>query len=206
VHMVVKAMSEEGVRLNIQKATLRHWRREFARHLREQGVRANATERAARGVTRPQKTDGIYRAVRRGASTHWRQRAAAVAREMATGAEIKVEPGKAQMLETRSDVVRGWTEVADDLVLQDQVELAQTVRGFVKQLPPVRTEREWIREELLQQAAAERHRAVATWRSFRAQQQEVAEQARQRELDLARERDLERSRRHSRDHGHDRTR
>src|ERR1700741_1316212 len=59
VHMVVKAMSEEGVRLNIQKATLRHWRREFARHLREQGVAANATERATRGVTRPQKTDGI---------------------------------------------------------------------------------------------------------------------------------------------------
>jgi hypothetical protein len=205
VHMVVKAMSEEGVRLNIQKATLRHWRREFARHLREQGVRANATERAARGVTRPQKTDGIYRAVRRGASTHWRHRAAAVAREMATGGESQVEPGKAQMLETRREVVRGWTGVADDLVLQGQLELAQTVRGFVKQLPPVRTEREWIREELLQQAATERHRAVASWRSFRAQQQEAAEQARQRE-DRARERDLERSRGRSQDHGHDRTR
>src|SRR5580700_3916210 len=101
VHMVVKAMSEQGVRLNIQKATLRSWRQEFARHLREQGVAANATERAVRGVTRPQKPDGIYRAERRGASTQWRQRAAAVAREMGTGAEIKAEPGKAQMLETR---------------------------------------------------------------------------------------------------------
>jgi hypothetical protein len=86
-----------------------------ARHLREQGVAANATERAARGVTRPQKADGSYRAVRRGASTHWRQRAASVAREMATGGDIKVEPGKAKMLETRREVVRGWTEVADDL-------------------------------------------------------------------------------------------
>src|SRR5580693_3334794 len=36
IHMVVKAVSEEGVRLNIQKATLREWRQEFARHLREQ--------------------------------------------------------------------------------------------------------------------------------------------------------------------------
>jgi hypothetical protein len=34
VHMVVKAMSEQGVRLNIRKSTLREWRREFARHLR----------------------------------------------------------------------------------------------------------------------------------------------------------------------------
>ena len=34
VHVLVKAMGEEGVRLNIRKATLREWRREFARHLR----------------------------------------------------------------------------------------------------------------------------------------------------------------------------
>jgi hypothetical protein len=100
-------------------------------------VAANATERAVRGVTKPQKRDGIYRAGRRGASTHWSQRAAAVAREMATGGEIRPEARKAQMLETRREVVRGWTEVADDLVLQGQVELAQVVRGFVKQLPPV---------------------------------------------------------------------
>ncbi len=62
VHMVVKAVSEQGVRLNIRKATLREWRKEFARHLREQGVAANATERAIRGETRAPKKDGIYRA------------------------------------------------------------------------------------------------------------------------------------------------
>ena len=38
VHMVVKAVSEQGVRLHIRKATLREWRREFARHLRALGV------------------------------------------------------------------------------------------------------------------------------------------------------------------------
>ena len=195
VHMVVKAMGYDGTRLNIRKATLREWRREFARHLREQGVAANATERAARGVTRPQKPDGIYRAVRRGASTHWGQRAGAVAREMATSGEITPEPAKAQMLKTRQDVVRGWSAVADDLVLQGQVELAQAVRGFVKQLPPVRTEREWVREELLQQATTERQRAVAGWQAFRAKQQKAVEQARQLDLglDRARERDPDRS-------------
>jgi hypothetical protein len=45
VHMVVKAMSEQGGRLNIRKATLREWRRGFARHLRTPGIAANATER-----------------------------------------------------------------------------------------------------------------------------------------------------------------
>ena len=161
VHVVVKAMGYDGTRLNTRKATLREWRREFARHLREQGVAANATERAARGVTRPQQADGIYRAVSRGASTYSRQRAGAVAREMAATGEIRPEPAKAQMLETRRNVVRGWSAVADDLVLQGQGELAQAVRGFVKQLPPVRTEREWIREELLKQAT--RRSAIAPW-------------------------------------------
>jgi Plasmid recombination enzyme len=88
VHMVVKAMGDNGKRLNIRRDTLRHWRTEFARHLREQGVAANATERAARGVTKPRKLDGIHRAAMRGASTHWRQRAEAVAREMDTGPPV----------------------------------------------------------------------------------------------------------------------
>ena len=40
VHLVVKAVSEEGgKRLNIRKATLRGWRRQFAAHLRAAGDR-----------------------------------------------------------------------------------------------------------------------------------------------------------------------
>ena len=153
VHMVVKAMGDDGRRLNIRRATLREWRREFARHLRAQGVAANATERAVRGVTTPQKTDGIYRAAQRGASTHWRERAERVAHQIAHGG-LKVEPEKARLVETRRDVVRGWSQVADDLVLQGHLELAQVVRGFVKQLSPVKTDREWIRDRMLEQTRA----------------------------------------------------
>jgi hypothetical protein len=64
VHMVVKAISEQGERLNIRKVTLRCWRAEFARQLRMLGVPANATERAVRGETRTPKLDGIYRAMK----------------------------------------------------------------------------------------------------------------------------------------------
>jgi hypothetical protein len=42
VHVVLKAISEQGVRLHIQKATLRHGRAEFARHLRLLGVPAHS--------------------------------------------------------------------------------------------------------------------------------------------------------------------
>src|ERR1700693_232033 len=38
VHMVLKAVSEQGVRLHIRKTTLREWRQGFARYLREEGV------------------------------------------------------------------------------------------------------------------------------------------------------------------------
>jgi len=152
LHMVVRAMGFNGRRLRICKDTLRDWRREFARQLREQRVAANATERAARGVTKPQKTDGIYRAERRRDSTHWRQRTEAVTRAMTPDGEIRPEPAKAQLLETRREVIRGWNEVADDLVRQGHAELAPAVRGFAKQLAAVRTEREWIRDRLLEQA------------------------------------------------------
>ena len=42
VHVVLKAISEQGRRLNLRKATLKEWRAKFAAHLRKQGVAANA--------------------------------------------------------------------------------------------------------------------------------------------------------------------
>src|ERR1700722_14493818 len=78
VHAVVKAVSEQGVRLHIKKATLREWRSELARHLRERGVEANATDRQVRGETKTPKSDSIFRADQRGASTHVQARYRAV--------------------------------------------------------------------------------------------------------------------------------
>ncbi len=48
VHVVLKAMSEQGKRLNIKKVNLKEWRVKFAHHLRELGVAANATPRQFR--------------------------------------------------------------------------------------------------------------------------------------------------------------
>jgi hypothetical protein len=160
VHMVVKAVSEQGVRLNIRKATLREWRREFARHLREQGVAANATDRAVRGESKPQKTDGIHRAAMRGASAHWRQRTAAAARVLNRG-EVELEPGKVRLLQTRQGVLRGWRAAGDHLVMQNQVGLAQAVSRFVARMPAAQTEKEWIRDRLLEQSNV-RHREERT--------------------------------------------
>lgn len=51
VHVVLKATTEQGVRLNIKKVHLKEWRVKFADHLRQLGVAANATPRQFRGQT-----------------------------------------------------------------------------------------------------------------------------------------------------------
>lgn len=50
VHLSVKAVNLDGVRLNPRKADLQHWRETFAEKLREHGIEANATSRKVRGV------------------------------------------------------------------------------------------------------------------------------------------------------------
>jgi hypothetical protein len=143
VHVVIKAVSEQGQRLHIRKATLREWRSGFAHHLRELGVAANATPRHVRGETTPRNPDGIYRASRRGESTYLRERAEAVARELAEG-KLRIEPGKKNLVDTHNEVRRAWLAVGDILIRQRQPELAAYVRQFSEAMPPPKTEKEWM--------------------------------------------------------------
>src|SRR3989442_929269 len=50
VHLLVRAESDLGIRLNPRKADLHEWRMEFAAELRERGIAAAASRQAARGV------------------------------------------------------------------------------------------------------------------------------------------------------------
>ena len=151
VHMVVKAVSEQGERLHIRKATLRGWRQEFARHLRALGVPANATERAVRGANRSPKVDGIYRAEQRGES--WRLQARIKeARSELLGGKLRSEPGKETLIETRKAVERGWRGVSEILVAQGQRDLAADVMRFVGRMPPPKSDREMLAQELRKHA------------------------------------------------------
>lgn len=161
VHATVKAVSEQGVRLHIKKATLRDWRRKFARHLREQGIEANATDRAVRGESRTNKIDGIYRAERRGASTRTRERLEAVAGELLKGG-LRIEPGKVALVQTRKEVERGWRAVGEMLISDGQLELAAQVWRFVDQMPPPRTEKERVAAGLVERVRATRVREEPT--------------------------------------------
>jgi hypothetical protein len=147
VHLVVKAVSEQGERLNIRKATLREWRSEFARHLREQGISANATERAVRGQSRTTKSDGIYRTIARGESTHLRERVDEVAGELRNG-KLAAERGRTVITRTRSTITAGWQAVQAALEDAGRQELACAVRTFTDSMPAAKTEREQLLEQL----------------------------------------------------------
>jgi hypothetical protein len=159
VHLLVKATSNEGQRLQIKKATLREWREGFAHHLRELGVAANATPRHVRGETRPHKSDGIYRAMSRGESTHFRTHVKAVAEELKEG-KLQVEPGKEKLLRTREEVRRGWLAVSDELTRLGQPEIAAQVRRYVEQMPRPLTDKEYIATKLLEHARKPRVREM----------------------------------------------
>jgi type IV secretory pathway VirD2 relaxase len=159
VHLVVKAVSEQGVRLHIRKATLREWRHEFARDLRALGVPANATERAVRGESRQHKLDGVYRTELRGDSRRTRQRVEVVAGELVNG-NFRPGSGKAKLLNTRHEVHRGWNAVAEILKANGQPELAARVKEFVARMKPPRTTKELLARHVLalrQHSTEERH-------------------------------------------------
>jgi hypothetical protein len=159
VHLVLKAVSEDGVRLNIRKATLREWRRDFAAALRMQGVAANATERAVRGVSRASSPDGIYRAMRRGDSRHFEDRAVAIARDLSAG-RVHAGAGKESLMRTRRAVENGWLRASELLDRQGERVLASEVRQFVYRMPPPRTDREWLAAQLREHLAASRSRVI----------------------------------------------
>jgi MobA/VirD2-like, nuclease domain len=147
VHVVIKAVSEQGTRLNIRKATLREWRREFARHLRALGVPANATERPVRGQYRSAKLDAIYRPEQRSESWRVHARVDEIGREIFRG-RLRNERGKETLIETRKAIERGWWEASEILAAQGQRALAKEVMEFVGRMPPPRTDREMIADEL----------------------------------------------------------
>ena len=154
VHLVVRAISEQGVRLNIRKATLRDWRQQFAAHLWEQGIAANATERAVRGETRVPKTDGVFRSDERGSSTYVQAKLNAYVRRDRN----QPEPGRAQLVATRRTVEQGWYAVHDALERDGHSEVARDIRRFLAQMHPPRAEHEQITLDVLAKQG-EKHKA-----------------------------------------------
>jgi hypothetical protein len=141
VHMIVKAESNDGPRLHIDKAMLRAWREDFAERMREQGVAANATPSVYRGRNKSTKKAAAYRAQRYGSAIALRAQVLSIAKELNASGKI-VDPNHSKLERMRKDVVAQWKSVADVLDRQGEIVLAGDVRYFAAHLPSVLTDRE----------------------------------------------------------------
>ena len=148
VHLVVSAYNREGTRLNIRKADLRRWREQFARHLRQHGIEANATPAQVRGRLSDFQKDGIFRAVQRGESrVEWeRERQAGKATEFGRPERSR---SLGRIFETAEAVRHDWLKTSSALEEQGFRGLAAEVERFRQSLRIPMT-----REERAQAAAA----------------------------------------------------
>ncbi|CAG7857850.1 hypothetical protein MCAMS1_02823 [biofilm metagenome] len=163
VHLVVKAVGENKERLVIDRQMLQEWREQFAKALRLEGVKANATPAAVRGLGKSSSKGAIKHHQQR--IEAWRdspqdftnkpaeseiltKRTEDAINEIVNG--IKPEDKSKEILvNTRNNVVKEWLEAEASLRQNGFIDVADKVVAFVKNLPPVKTDYEVYRDSML---------------------------------------------------------
>lgn len=158
VHLAVRALGDDGRRLNPKKADLAAWREGFARALRERGVEAEATPRRARGVTRKPERAAVRRigerhAAGRGPMAEVRREAYHDAARAAFQGETEARPWEAQMLRRQARVRALYLAQAQLLKLSPEADdqaLGRRVEAFVRDMPTPDSQRLAMARELRQ--------------------------------------------------------
>jgi hypothetical protein len=122
VHLLVRAESDLGVRLNPRKVDLHEWRMEFAAELRQRGVEAAASRQAARGVVK--NYSPIWQVKAQGEGRLRNERPSDKDGQVAR--------------DTRADALRAWSGVTRALAQSDKWEdraLATQMLEFVNTMP-----------------------------------------------------------------------
>lgn len=167
VHLAVKAVDLDGVRLNPRKADLQHWRETFAEKLREQGIDANATPRKVRGVVKKAEKQAVHHIDQEHANGRRKAPARvsaakreAVELEARTG-QKHINPAQDSIRAQRKQVQHDFGKVARALAAGDldDKHLALEVVQFVKQMPPIMT-RHTEQVEALKQTTVQRGQDV----------------------------------------------
>lgn len=148
VHLLVKAEDFDGKRLHIRKADLERWRGSFAEKLRDRGVEANATPREIRGQTTKAKKGAIVALEERGKS---KVLAAKVeeARVELLGAPQPDRPWEPKIQAKREKTIGALLAVSDQMKRSGDVELADALVKFARNLPSLDTERHTIKRALV---------------------------------------------------------
>jgi len=136
VHLCVKAVSLDLVRLNPRKADLQAWREAFAEKLRENGIEANATARAPRGRVQKPVRQQLRHLERRGQRSKAREGRVQDARDGAARGEPR-RPGDVRLSNQRREVLASYRAMATALAGSSEPEdrkLAVEVVDLVKRM------------------------------------------------------------------------
>jgi type IV secretory pathway VirD2 relaxase len=149
VHLTVRALGDQGQRLNPKKADLEAWRQVFAEALRDRGIEAEATPRRARGVTRKAEKTPVRKLRERlaaadGGMPRVTAQAYRAAAPTALGAVTETPPWEAAITRRQARIRALYLGQARLLAAsaepQDRA-LARAVARFVAEMPPVETQR-----------------------------------------------------------------
>lgn len=148
VHICVRMEGyEPGQRLFIRKPDLQAYREHFAQKMIERGIGATATPRDWRGVSRKSQKTGVYRAAKAGRSTVIKAAINEAVDEIKTGKKA-LEPWKARIEERRNAIVEQYKGIIAEAERKGKFGVAAEMRHFLDALPPIRTQKDVIRQSL----------------------------------------------------------
>ncbi len=156
VHLAVKAVGHDGIRLNPRKGDLQFWREQFAEKLRDQGIEANATPRRARGIVQKAEKQAV-RHIDAEFEQGKRKEPARVTKAQKRDAEAEAATGKKRthpaqdkISVARKDTQKAYGQIARALVTgeAEDKQIALDIVQLVKTMPPVVTKHEALVQSL----------------------------------------------------------
>lgn len=155
IHLTIKNLGHDGKRLHVKKGDPQKWRERFAVELERQGIEAEATSRAVRGVIKKAVSTVVRQVRDKGEISKSDQaKVKEILEEMrdeAAGKPLKPKPWEKAIEQKQTRYRKGWLSVAKELNASEQSEdkeLADKVTKFVANMPDMKTERHEIKENL----------------------------------------------------------
>lgn len=174
-HISIRTLGLDGKKLDPRKDDIQLWREVFAEKLNELGIDAKATYRPTRGIIEKPLSMAQYKAkywatenpdkVKDGEKPRrterdfhtFEKRVKAAAQSIQSGGKepAQWESGKhkkADPWQEQQEIRQAWQTIATDLQatgIPEDIQLADEIRQFVAEMPPIQTQHERIRAELL---------------------------------------------------------
>ena len=165
VHLTVRTVGHDGVKLNLRKPDLQRLRDTFAEKLRTRGIEAESTPRLARGVTRKGERTPVRKVREKGkmVSVDAAKRREVERDLIGNNGRLPSKEWDSAILRRRNDVMRTYYEAARLLEksndLDDQ-QLASSVKRFAGRMTDVTTERAVMARDAARGLAVERPTVV----------------------------------------------